>query len=473
MSQYPQPPPTPPLQPPPVQAGPRSLPLPPTSTNPSSAIAAIPPLSYYQQLLAALPAGVVAPFPSKSARAAFSFDCAAYGIPKQRARTLSPSPTTSPSYVASSVPRGLDVSSLPAESTDLNLAVQVGEDAYFLLPNALGVSDGVGGWAHRPRGLDTPVRTPGGPSASALFSRRLMHFCADEISALAPLPDTWSSPGPAATAAPVTLPNTSKTPSEDSQGTDVLEPVAVLQRAYTRAIALSHADHSMCGSSTALLAILLGDELRVAHLGDCALCLVRNGQMVFRSEEQQWKFNHPLQLGPSSSTTPSDAQRIVLKVQPEDILILSSDGMSDNLWDEDVLDEVEKFTADVSDSSTASTIRKHAMPALLSEALCSRAKRASEARPRRPRDDSALQDDGVPDMLDEVPFARRAREEGIKFAGGKADDISVLVAMISARDAAEEAQAKGPAFGWSTSAPPAFARGFNSNLTFLTGWSSQ
>ncbi|KZW01488.1 protein serine/threonine phosphatase 2C [Exidia glandulosa HHB12029] len=486
MSQYPQPPPTPPLQqpPPPMQAGPRSLPLPPTSSSLPSAIAAIPPMSYYHQLLAQIPAGGVAPFPSKKTREAFSFDCAAYGIPKQRPRALSPAPP----FVASSMTRGLDLATSASVDTDLNLAVQVGEDAYFLLPNALGVSDGVGGWAHRAKGLDTPVPSPGGPSASALFSRRLMHFCADEISALSPLPETWSSPGLANPATPVSASH----PQEDAHSTDLLEPVAVLQRAYTRAVSLSHADHSLCGSSTALLAILLGDELRVAHLGDCALCLVRNGEMVFRSEEQQWKFNHPLQLGPSSSTVPSDAQSIVLKVQPDDIVILSSDGMSDNLWDEDVLDEVQKFASDVNDTSlgpAASTIRKHTMPALLSEALCSRAKRASESRPARHPVRTLEPVVDARDLDCDLPFARRAREEGIKFSGGKADDISVLVAMISSKEGADASSdvegsrtsraasptaMRGPVFGWATAAPPTFAKsgaGFSSNLTFLTGWS--
>ncbi|EJD50662.1 protein serine/threonine phosphatase 2C [Auricularia subglabra TFB-10046 SS5] len=499
VSQYPQPPPTPPLQnPAPVHAGPRSLPLPPTSSSLPASIAAFPPMSYYNQLLSSIPSGGVAPFPSKKTRAAFSLESAAYGIPKQRQRTLSPAPAASTSFVASSMHRA------PAAEVDLNLSVQVGEDAYFLLPNALGVSDGVGGWAHRARGIDSPIPTSGGPSASALFSRRLMHFCADEISALNPLPEIWSSPGqsevPTASTvlhAPVTVPSqasllsaTAPKAAQEQHNTDLLEPVAVLQRAYTRAVALSRADHTLCGSSTALLAILLGDELRVAHLGDCALCLIRDGQMVYRSEEQQWKFNHPLQLGPSSSTVPGDAQSISLKVETDDILILSSDGLSDNLWDEDVLDEVNKFTSQADDAAlgpASSTIRKHAIPSLLSEALCSRAKRASEKRPRHPVRTTAVdtaQDaslEGAPDMFDEVPFARRAREEGIKFSGGKADDISVLVAVISARDdkaSADDssASAKGSAFSWAASAPPAFAKAapsLNSNLTFFTAWSSQ
>jgi len=35
---------------------------------------------------------------------------------------------------------------------------------------------------------------------------------------------------------------------------------------------------------------------------------------------------------------------------------------------------------------------------------------------------------------DEVPFARRAREQGRAFRGGKVDDISVVVAVISPAD---------------------------------------
>ena len=57
---------------------------------------------------------------------------------------------------------------------------------------------------------------------------------------------------------------------------------------------------------------------------------------------------------------------------------------------------------------------------MLSEALCSRARKVSEARASRPASPSS-----------EIPFARRAREEGRSFVGGKTDDISVLVAVIS------------------------------------------
>jgi hypothetical protein len=147
-------------------------------------------------------------------------------------------------------------------------------------------------------------------------------------------------------------------------------------------------------------------------------------------------------------------------VKANDILILASDGLSDNLWDEDVLDEVVRFkktflddSATVvpkeeseeedsgysSESSTCSTLRavaietesttmtttttlkRKSLAGMLSEALCSRARRVSE------RSSSFSSDD------DEIPFARRAREVGKRFCGGKNDDISVVVAVISPR----------------------------------------
>ena len=53
---------------------------------------------------------------------------------------------------------------------------------------------------------------------------------------------------------------------------------------------------------------------------------------------------------------------------------------------------------------------------MLSEALCSRARRVSE-RDSQP----VLVGAQVADIEDEVPFARRAREQGRSFRGGKND----------------------------------------------------
>ncbi|KAJ7147598.1 hypothetical protein C8R43DRAFT_1108260 [Mycena crocata] len=94
----------------------------------------------------------------------YTLDVGAYGIPKRGHRGV----------------RGLvGATQQGQERTDAPLAVQVGEDAYFVRDNAMGVADGVGGWARVKH--PAPALPPSSPSASALFARRLMHFCADEV----------------------------------------------------------------------------------------------------------------------------------------------------------------------------------------------------------------------------------------------------------------------------------------------------
>ncbi|KAJ7147597.1 hypothetical protein C8R43DRAFT_831118, partial [Mycena crocata] len=62
----------------------------------------------------------------------YTLDVGAYGIPKRGHRGV----------------RGLvGATQQGQERTDAPLAVQVGEDAYFVRENAMGVADGVGGWA--------------------------------------------------------------------------------------------------------------------------------------------------------------------------------------------------------------------------------------------------------------------------------------------------------------------------------------
>ncbi|KIM87718.1 hypothetical protein PILCRDRAFT_258726 [Piloderma croceum F 1598] len=239
-----------------------------------------------------------------------------------------------------------------------------------------------------------------------------------------------------------------------------------------------------------------GAVLKIAHLGDCMGMLVRGEDIIWRSEEMWWSFNTPVQLGPLSPSKPSThARTFTLPIEQDDILILASDGLSDNLWDEEVLDEVVRMrrsflplSSHSSSSSGASSssgssqslslsgtsspttsepgsdtnthgsgkntpspspppakslLGRRTLAGMLSEALCSRARRVSERRPRstaKPNSSSKFSCDptavasAVPALEDEVPFARRAREQGKVFRGGKVDDISVVVAVISPAD---------------------------------------
>jgi hypothetical protein len=134
-------------------------------------------------------------------------------------------------------------------------------------------------------------------------------------------------------------------------------------------------------------------------VGDCLIGIIRRNELVYRSSEQQHRFNYPFQLGPQSLTTPvKDAFRIDLPVQEGDVIVLATDGLGDNLWDEDMLEEAAKWGTDVRG---------------LSEALAKRAKRISEIGLR----------DGEA-RLEETPFARKAAQEGGRtHVGGKQDGV--------------------------------------------------
>lgn len=122
------------------------------------------------------------------------------------------------------------------------------------------------------------------------------------------------------------------------------DPIELLHRAWDLTLT-EFFDLSLTGSSTALVALLAGDELRVANLGDCSCSIIRGSppEYIFRSQEQQHSFNYPFQAGTNSQDTPrKDGQRFNIKVQKGDIVILSSDGLVDNLFDEDILEEDRK-----------------------------------------------------------------------------------------------------------------------------------
>jgi len=174
--------------------------------------------------------------------------------------------------------------------------------------------------------------------------------------------------------------------------------------------------------------------IKIANLGDSMAMLVRGRDIVWRSEEMWWSFNTPVQLGPVSPSKPTDAQVFEIPVMADDILILASDGLSDNLWDEEVLEEVVRIKDVLLKHSTSGgaslgqLLARRSLAGMLSEALCSRARRVAE---RGSSGSGRRTLEVVGEEVDEVPFARRAREEGKRFKGGKIDGKSLLRNLCS------------------------------------------
>jgi protein phosphatase PTC7 len=192
----------------------------------------------------------------------------------------------------------------------------LGEDAFAICDKrtAFALADGVGGWAEE--GVD-----------AGLYSRALMAGCKSALDS----------------GAGVSL----------AQALDsALAPAKLIK-----------------GSSTAVLADIQGRSLSVLNVGDSGFIVLRRqgrssgkGQPsyfpVMRSYEQQYGFNFPFQLGTGSDLVAADAQlykfaapppppiplslsliRICphsLRLQGGDIVLLGSDGVWDNVFDEEI-----------------------------------------------------------------------------------------------------------------------------------------
>lgn len=150
-----------------------------------------------------------------------------------------------------------------------------GEDAHFESDCSLGVFDGVGGWIKY--GVDS------GKYARCLSSR--------------------------------TKAALSKDPDRD------------LKRALQKSLANCYMD----GSSTACLASLVNDHLNVLNVGDSRLLLMRNQCTEFFSKKQTHEPNSPFQVSHKYQNALGQAQLYRKQLQTNDVLILGTDGLWDNL----------------------------------------------------------------------------------------------------------------------------------------------
>ncbi|RIB15940.1 phosphatase 2C-like domain-containing protein [Gigaspora rosea] len=248
-----------------------------------------------------------------------------------------------------------------------------GEDSFFRRHDSLGVADGVGGWRN-------VAPSPNAVANSAIYSRKLMHYAYAELEKYDNIDD------------------------EKYYHYNDVNPIDILQASYDQCMRDCTLE-GIVGSSTALIAILRNDELRIANLGDCGICIIRHNSFIFRNEEQQHSFNYPFQLGSASHDNPKDSQTFTVKIQCGDIVVMGSDGIFDNLFDEDILDEVVPFCCPKRGLQVE--------PQIISDALVWRAKTVSE------------------DLHTTSPFQSKALSEGLYYQGGKKDDISCLVGVVT------------------------------------------
>lgn len=153
------------------------------------------------------------------------------------------------------------------------------------------------------------------------------------------------------------------------------------------------------GASTAVV-VGLDNVGRVfgVSLGDSGARIIRNGKIIKRSKEQSHAFNAPYQLSDLDiSDTVAMGSNIAGRVQEGDILLLASDGLFDNVEEAEVLSLIAAANGDM---------------AAAAETLGSVASEKSQL-----------------ETVDS-PFARAAKKAGVRWRGGKMDDVTVLTARV-------------------------------------------
>lgn len=180
------------------------------------------------------------------------------------------------------LPRRLSLSSAAA-SSPAPYKSGAGEDAWFIVDDAAGVFDGVGGWASQ--GVDAGV-----------YARALASATAAGVRAR----------GPTGVAA---------------------------------ALADAVAAADMLGSSTAVVVGLdaAARSLVGCNLGDSGVRVIRDGAVVFRSVEQQYSFNFPAQVSAADRAALAVAEPLSFRVEEGDWVLLATDGLLDNMWEAELL----------------------------------------------------------------------------------------------------------------------------------------
>jgi serine/threonine protein phosphatase PrpC len=133
-------------------------------------------------------------------------------------------------------------------------------------------------------------------------------------------------------------------------GSSEPDPISYLQRAFDQTKQATSEPNEWHGTTTACAALLGSDNsvpphpiLYVTQLGDSQILVLRprNREIIFKTTEQWHWFDCPRQLGTNSPDTPiSNAVLDRIEIEEDDVVLAMTDGVVDNLWDHEVLQNV-------------------------------------------------------------------------------------------------------------------------------------
>lgn len=137
------------------------------------------------------------------------------------------------------------------------------------------------------------------------------------------------------------------------------DPLKYLEQAYEQTVTATSFPNEWLGTTTSATALLhhtyvSGSPkplLYVSNLGDCQVLVIRPSQerIVFKTIEQWHWFDCPRQIGTNSIDNPRNAIVDKVEIEENDIVVAVSDGVIDNIWEQEVLkvvlDSLKKWEA--------------------------------------------------------------------------------------------------------------------------------
>lgn len=251
-----------------------------------------------------------------------------------------------------------------------------GEDAYFVQKNALGVFDGVGGWASI--GVD-----------AGLYSKELALLTANYLAR----EGSWNV-------------------------------VEALKNATEK--------NQSIGSSTACVVGLRADKLVGVNLGDSGLIVIRDGNIVYRTSEQQHYFNCPYQIGTDSLDTVDVGGAIDVTLRHGDWIIMGTDGLWDNLFPNKIVDIVQAHNRQPESANVEQNKSTQEAPSDGASVAsdCSDSAYCSEDAQQLAVKLAMAAGQAANDERCSSPFALNAQSAGHLFLGGKVDDITIISALV-------------------------------------------
>lgn len=260
----------------------------------------------------------------------------------------------------------------PIGSPQDTLSIKAGDDTMLVSPSVLAVADGVSGWENEKH------------TSSGIWSRAIL--------------ETFSRL--------MTEYKVNHAPHQ-LKARDVHQ---ILDDSYL------HTSHLMdlqrlSGSSTLVLGMISNDSLMMISIGDSKLFIIRDGKLIKTNPTQMESELCPQQIGTQTlKVLPSDIAWVEsFKLQENDIIVMCSDGISDNLFEPELVKYINEFSN-----------KKNYNMKRVAGAILIKAKEVAF-------DDYAYTP--YNEMVNSLPVEKFGKHNEV---GGKVDDMSILVAKVVA-----------------------------------------